>query len=60
MSMNGALVRYTYPYAHLGRGFGLNGLVVSLSAAIAPSLAAGILAVGPGPGSSRSTCPSAC
>ena len=49
MSMNGALVRYTYPYAHLGRGIGLNGLVVSLSAAIAPSLAAGILAVGPWP-----------
>lgn len=49
MSMNGALVRYTYPYAHLGRGMGLNGLVVSLSAAVAPSLAAGILAVGPWP-----------
>ena len=49
MSMNGALVRYTYPYAHLGRGIGLNGLVVSLSAAVAPSLAAGILAVGPWP-----------
>lgn len=49
MSMNGALVRYTYPYAHLGRGIGLNGLVVSISAAVAPSLAAGILAVGPWP-----------
>jgi DHA2 family multidrug resistance protein-like MFS transporter len=49
MSMNGALVRYTYPYAHLGRGMGLNGLVVSLSAAVAPSLAAGILAIGPWP-----------
>ena len=49
MSMNGALVRYTYPDAHLGRGIGLNGLVVSISAAVAPSLAAGILAVGPWP-----------
>ena len=49
MSMNGALVRYTYPYAHLGRGIGLNGLVVSISAAVAPSLAAGILAVGSWP-----------
>ncbi len=49
MSMNGALVRYTYPDSHLGRGIGLNGLVVSLSAAVAPSLAAGILAVGPWP-----------
>ena len=49
MSMNGALVRHTYPDAHLGRGIGLNGLVVAISAAIAPSLAAGILAVGPWP-----------
>lgn len=49
MSMNGALVRYTYPDAHLGRGIGLNGFVVSISAAVAPSLAAGILAVGPWP-----------
>ena len=33
----------------LGRGIGLNGLVVSFAAAVAPSLAAGILAVGPWP-----------
>ena len=59
MSMNGALVRHTYPDAHLGRGIGLNGLVVAISAAVAPSLASGILAVGRGPGSSRSTCRSA-
>ncbi|HVH02976.1 MAG TPA: MFS transporter, partial [Amaricoccus sp.] len=45
MSMNGALVRHTYPDAHLGRGIGLNGLVVAISAAVAPSLASGILAV---------------
>ncbi len=49
MSMNGALVRHIYPDAHLGRGIGLNGLVVALSAAVAPSLASGILAVGPWP-----------
>ena len=49
MSMNGALVRHTYPDAHLGRGIGLNGLVVAIAAAVAPSLAAGILAVGPWP-----------
>jgi DHA2 family multidrug resistance protein-like MFS transporter len=49
MSMNGALVRHTYPDAHLGRGIGLNGLVVATAAAVAPSLAAGILAVGPWP-----------
>ena len=49
MSVNGALVRHTYPDRHLGRGVGLNGLVVSFAAAVAPSLAAGILAVGPWP-----------
>ncbi|MFT3974152.1 MAG: MFS transporter [Amaricoccus sp.] len=46
MSVNGALVRHIYPDSQLGRGVGFNGLVVSLSAAVAPSLAAGILAVG--------------
>lgn len=49
MSMNGALVRHTYPANELGRGVGLNGLVVAVAAAVAPSLAAGILAVGPWP-----------
>ena len=49
MSTNGALVRHTYPDAQLGRGVGLNGLVVSISAAVAPTLAAGILAVAPWP-----------
>lgn len=49
MSMNGALVRHTYPDSMLGRGVGLNGLVVSIAAAVAPSLAAGVLAVGPWP-----------
>jgi DHA2 family multidrug resistance protein-like MFS transporter len=49
MSMNGALVRHTYPDSQLGRGIGLNGLVVAISAAVAPSLASGILAIGPWP-----------
>ncbi len=49
MSMNGALVRHTYPDSMLGRGVGLNGLVVSIAAAVAPSIASGILAVGPWP-----------
>lgn len=49
MSMNGALVRHTYPDAMLGRGVGLNGLVVSIAAAVAPSLASAVLAVGPWP-----------
>jgi DHA2 family multidrug resistance protein-like MFS transporter len=49
MSMNGALVRHTYPDRMLGRGVGLNGLVVSIAAAVAPSVASGILAVAPWP-----------
>ena len=46
MSMNGALVRFTYPLAMLGRGVGLNALMVSLAAAAGPSVASAILAVG--------------
>jgi MFS transporter, DHA2 family, multidrug resistance protein len=49
MSVNAALVRYTYPRSQLGRGIGINALVVALSAAVGPSVAAGILAVGPWP-----------
>ena len=49
MSMNGALVRYTYPQASLGRGIGLNALILSFAAAVAPTVASGILAVGPWP-----------
>ena len=33
----------------LGRGLGLNALVISVAAAVGPSLAAGILALGPWP-----------
>jgi len=46
MGVNGALVRFTYPQAALGRGVGLNALVVSAASALGPSIAAGILAVG--------------
>jgi DHA2 family multidrug resistance protein-like MFS transporter len=46
-AVNGALVRFTYPGALLGRGVGLNAFVVSVSAAVGPSVAAAILAVGP-------------
>ena len=46
-SINGALVRFTYPHALLGRGIGLNALVVSVAAALGPTVAAAILAVGP-------------
>ncbi len=47
MSVNGALLRFTYPGAQLGRGVGLNALVVSIAAAIGPTVASAILAVGP-------------
>ncbi len=46
MGVNGALVRFTYPQAALGRGVGLNALVVSVASALGPSIAAAILAVG--------------
>lgn len=45
MSVNGALVRFTYPHDQLGRGVGLNALVVSIAAVIGPSVASAILAV---------------
>lgn len=47
MSVNGALVRFTYPQSMLGRGVGLNALVVSIAAAAGPTIASGILAIGP-------------
>ena len=46
MSVNGALVRFTYSQASLGRGVGLNALVVSIAAALGPTIASAILAVG--------------
>ena len=46
-SVNGALLRYTYPPSLLGRGIGLNALVVSAAAALGPTVAAGVSAVGP-------------
>ena len=45
MSMNAALVRATYPAKMLGRGIGYNALVLSMSAAAGPTLAALILSV---------------
>ncbi|MEO6341057.1 MAG: MFS transporter [Caulobacteraceae bacterium] len=44
MSVNPALVRFTFPRDQLGRGLGLNALVVALSAAAGPTVASGILA----------------
>src|ERR1700759_2073624 len=45
MSVNTALVRFIYPRAQLGRGIGINAMVVAVSAAVGPSVAAAILAV---------------
>lgn len=49
MSMNAAMVRATYPRATLGRGIGYNALVLSLSSAAGPSIAALILSAGSWP-----------
>jgi DHA2 family multidrug resistance protein-like MFS transporter len=45
MSMNAALVRATYPANMLGRGMGYNAMVISVAAAIGPTLAALILSI---------------
>ena len=45
MSVNTALVRFTYPRRQLGRGIALVSIVVAVSSAAGPSVAAAILAV---------------
>src|ERR1700760_541390 len=45
LSVNSALVRFIYPRAQLGRGIGINAMVVATSAAVGPTVAAAILAV---------------
>jgi len=45
VSVNTALIRTIYPARILGRGLGINAMVVAVSAAIGPTLAAGILSV---------------
>jgi MFS transporter, DHA2 family, multidrug resistance protein len=45
MSVNAALVRFTYPHRYLGRALGINAFVVGSSAALGPTIAAGVLAV---------------
>ncbi|HEU0147903.1 MAG TPA: MFS transporter, partial [Bradyrhizobium sp.] len=49
LSVNSALVRFTYPHDQLGRGIGINAMVVAVSAAVGPTIAAGILAFGSWP-----------
>jgi DHA2 family multidrug resistance protein-like MFS transporter len=45
MSVNTALVRFIYPHKALGRGIGINAVIVAISAALGPTIAAGILAI---------------
>ena len=45
MSINAALVRFTYPKSMLGRGIGLNAVVISVAAAVGPTVASAILSV---------------
>ena len=47
MSVNTALVRFVYPSRMLGRGFGHNALVVATAFTLGPTIASGILALGP-------------
>ena len=45
VSVNTALIRTIFPSKILGRGMGINAMIVATSAAIGPTLAAGILSV---------------
>ena len=49
MSVNAALIRFIYPAHKMGRGMGLNVLVVGTSFAIGPTAASLILSIGPWP-----------
>ena len=46
MSVNAALVRFTYPHRLLGRALAINAMVIATSAAIGPTIASAVLAVG--------------
>src|SRR6266404_9490448 len=47
MSVNTALVRFVFPGRLQGRGFGYNALVVATAFTLGPTVASGILAIGP-------------
>ncbi|MGH8739234.1 MAG: MFS transporter [Burkholderiales bacterium] len=49
LSVNAALVRFIYPRAQLGRGIGIIAMVVAVSAAVGPTVAAAILSIAPWP-----------
>src|ERR1700754_3673642 len=40
MSVNAALIRFIYPRSQLGRGIGINAMVVAVSSAVGPTIAA--------------------
>jgi len=45
MSVNTALIRIIYPQRHLGRGMGINSLIVAVSSAAGPTVAAAVLSI---------------
>jgi DHA2 family multidrug resistance protein-like MFS transporter len=45
MSVNSALVRFTYPHRMLGRAIGINAFAVAVAAAVGPTIASAILAI---------------
>jgi MFS transporter, DHA2 family, multidrug resistance protein len=45
MSVNSALVRFTYPHHMLGRAIGINAFAVAVAATIGPTIASAILAI---------------
>jgi len=45
MSVNPALIRFTYPSQMLGRGIGINAFTVATAGALGPTIAAAILSV---------------
>lgn len=49
MSVNAALVRFTYPHRMLGRAIGINAFAVGVTAALGPTIASAVLAIAPWP-----------
>jgi MFS transporter, DHA2 family, multidrug resistance protein len=47
MCVNSALVRFVYPKRLHGHGFGLNALVVATAFTVGPTVASGLLSIGP-------------
>ncbi len=57
LSVSSALIRSIYPAGQLGRGMGINSVVVASSAALAPTLGGFILSVAPWPWVFALACP---